>query len=287
MASIDWGDPSPDPAAGTITQDASNPIVYYITGTHTFTAPGTFTVANTVAFCGRTYSSTVNGVPLSITLSPVGPTAGTSATANVTQGALTVSAFPIVGTKGSAIVAGPIATFIDSGGADSIANYSATITITNSAGATIVSVPAASITQNGNAAQFTVNAPALTLPEAGTYRVLVAVTDSDGATASTALGVSTAVIAEAAVVATPVAVTAVEGQAFTNTTVATFTDPGGAGPVGDYSARIDWGDRSAPSLGTITVSGGVFTVAGSHVYGEEGAIRRPCRSTTRRHSPPW
>ena len=51
-ASIDWGDPSPDPAAGTITQDASNPSVYYITGTHTFSENGTFTVTNKVAFTG-------------------------------------------------------------------------------------------------------------------------------------------------------------------------------------------------------------------------------------------
>jgi hypothetical protein len=35
-ASIDWGDPSPDPADGTITQGAGTPSVYDITGTHTF-----------------------------------------------------------------------------------------------------------------------------------------------------------------------------------------------------------------------------------------------------------
>ena len=52
-ASIDWGDPSVDPSAGTITQDASNPSIYYITGTHTFVDTGVYTVGNTVAFCGR------------------------------------------------------------------------------------------------------------------------------------------------------------------------------------------------------------------------------------------
>ena len=56
-ASIDWGDPSVDPSAGTITQDASNPAVYYISGTHTFVDTGVYTVANTVAFAGGTFIS--------------------------------------------------------------------------------------------------------------------------------------------------------------------------------------------------------------------------------------
>ena len=48
--------------------------------------------------------------------------------------------------------------------------------------------------------------------------------------------------------------------------VATFTDPGGAEPLGDYSAVIDWGDGTT-SVGTITAGfGGVFTVSGSHTF---------------------
>ena len=49
-------------------------------------------------------------------------------------------------------------------------------------------------------------------------------------------------------------------------TVATFTDPGGAEPLGDYSALIDWGDGTAPSAGTITFAGGIYTVQGSHTF---------------------
>ena len=131
-ASIDWGDPSVDPSAGTITQDASNPSVYYITGTHTFVDTGVYTVANTVAFAGGTITVPVNGVPITISFGPAGPTAGTDATAVVTQGPLAVSAFPIVGTEGIAIPSAPIATFIDAGGADPIGDYSATITIFDS-----------------------------------------------------------------------------------------------------------------------------------------------------------
>ena len=117
-ASIDWGDPSPDPSAGVITQDASNPSIYYIAGTHTFLENGTYTVTNSVAFAGGSITVPVNGVPINFTFGPSGPTAGADATANVTQGPLAVTALPIVGTEGIAIPAGPIATFIDAGGAD-------------------------------------------------------------------------------------------------------------------------------------------------------------------------
>ena len=181
-ASIDWGDPSPDPSAGTVIQDASNPSVYYITGTHTFTENGTYTVNSSAALTAGSYAVYVLGIPIWIPFGPVAATPVTPATATVSQGTLAVSAFPIVGTAGNAIAAGPIATFIDAGGADPVGNYSATIAVTNSSGTTVVSLPAASISQNGNAAQFTVNAPAFTLPEQGTYKVVVTVTDNGGAT---------------------------------------------------------------------------------------------------------
>ncbi len=63
-------------------------------------------------------------------------------------------------------------------------------------------------------------------------------------------------------------ISATEGIAF-NGTVATFTDPDTAATAGEYSATIDWGDSSATSTGTVTGSGGSFTVSGSHLYAEE------------------
>src|SRR5207248_1054028 len=69
--------------------------------------------------------------------------------------------------------------------------------------------------------------------------------------------------------------TASEGQDSGAQTVATFTDPGGVESTSDYSASINWGDGSAASTGVITVSGGVFTVKGSHTYAEESAADHP------------
>jgi len=279
-ATIDWGDPSPDLAAGTITQDASNPSVYYVTGTHTFVDNGTYTVANTVDFVPVfPVSESLNGVTVNLTLSPSGPTTGNAATANVIQGPLAVSAFPIVGTEGLLIPAAPIATFIDAGGADPIGDYSATITVTNSAGTVVVSFPAASITQNADAAQYTVNAPAFTLREEGTYQVVVAVTDDASADPITASGASTAVIADAPLALTAAAqpkVSATEGINTGLVPVATFTDanpppPTGSSTTADFTATIDWGDGSPTSLGLVTenLATDVYTVSGAHTYPEE------------------
>ncbi len=51
-------------------------------------------------------------------------------------------------------------------------------------------------------------------------------------------------------------------------TVATFTDPGGAEALGDYSASIDWGDHTPADSGTISYDANsqTFTVRGNHTY---------------------
>ncbi len=275
-ATINWGDPSPDTAAGTVAQDASNPSVYYITGTHTFPTTGTFTASSFVGFSGATVTAAVNGVPISVTYPaiPAPAVSGTPTTTRtfaVSQGVIAVTALPIIGTEGTAIPAGPIATFIDAAGADLVGNYSATITITNSSGATVFSGAATGITQVGNSAQYTVNAPAITLSpsEEGTYQVTVTVTDSDG-TAPQASGVSTATIADAALtaVATPAGAHST-GQTFT-AVVGNFSDANASAPLSDFTAVIDWGDGSPTSLGTIGGAAGAYTVTGTHAYGKPG-----------------
>jgi len=64
--------------------------------------------------------------------------------------------------------------------------------------------------------------------------------------------------------------TGTEGAAISGATVATFTDADDGAQASDYTASITWGD-GASSSGTVSGSGGSFTVAGSHTYGEEGS----------------
>ena len=211
-------------------------------------------------------------MPITITFPPVAATPGTPATATVTQGPLVVTAFPIVGTEGIAIPAGPIATFIDAGGVDPALAYSATITVTNAAGVVEFTGPAASITQNGNAAQFTVNAPAFTLPEEGTYQVLVAVTDSGGATPITVDGASFAVIADAPLTDFPIGpFTGNTGVKLSNVEVGSFTDANLGATASDFTGTIDWGDGSPNSLAAFGgPPTGQFFATGSHTYAKPG-----------------
>src|SRR5262249_16725745 len=51
----------------------------------------------------------------------------------------------------------------------------------------------------------------------------------------------------------------------TNFQVATFTHANGVEPASAFAATINWGDGST-SAGTITLSGGTYTVTGSHSY---------------------
>lgn len=68
---------------------------------------------------------------------------------------------------------------------------------------------------------------------------------------------------------TPVPVSGTEGIPLTNQPVTTFTDPDGNTDPTQYSATINWGDGIS-SLGTVTYSSGIFTVAGDHTYSEQG-----------------
>jgi hypothetical protein len=67
-------------------------------------------------------------------------------------------------------------------------------------------------------------------------------------------------------------ISATEGVTFSGA-VATFTDPDPGSTALEYSATIDWGDATPTSVGTISGSGGSFTVSGSHLYAEESSSR--------------
>src|SRR5262249_14912077 len=65
-------------------------------------------------------------------------------------------------------------------------------------------------------------------------------------------------------------ISATEGASFTGP-VASFTDPDTSATASEYTATIDWGDLTPPSVGTVSgPTGGPFTVTGTHTYAEEG-----------------
>src|SRR5207302_3002027 len=58
-------------------------------------------------------------------------------------------------------------------------------------------------------------------------------------------------------------------QPLTNVTVATFTTSNSVNTAGDFAVTIDWGDGTT-TAGTVTGSGGSFSVNGSHTYTTAG-----------------
>jgi hypothetical protein len=106
-----------------------------------------------------------------------------------------------------------------------------------------------------------------------TFGVYVtSVTIADGTTSYISPGPGTALVTDPAPVITVPSLTATPGTPTGTVAVATFTDPGTPLPAGQYTAIIDWGDKSPPVLGVITASGTTYTVSGNHTYAQAGAF---------------
>jgi hypothetical protein len=106
--------------------------------------------------------------------------------------------------------------------------------------------------------------------EEGTFPRSVVVTD---AFMSTGMAAGTVNVIDPAVAPTGgFNVLAVAGVTSRMQTVATFTDPGGFEALANYTAMVEWGDNTSPTVGTITFDAGtgVFTVQGSHGYDQAG-----------------
>src|SRR5262249_44106147 len=111
----------------------------------------------------------------------------------------------------------------------------------------------------------------------GTYTITVAVTDN---AADSASRLASATVANVAPSVTAAANSTVLVQTPFTVQLATFTDPGftsnTAGTAETFTATIDWGDHSALTPGSITVtqgSPGVLTtgvVSGTHTYASAG-----------------
>jgi Ca2+-binding RTX toxin-like protein len=65
-------------------------------------------------------------------------------------------------------------------------------------------------------------------------------------------------------------ITANQGIVTDTATLATFSDLGGLKALSEYSAMIDWKDGSTPVAGTVSISGGLLVVTGSHLYTTAG-----------------
>jgi len=246
-ATIDWGDGHN--SLGVITANSSGG--FNVTGTNTYAVAGSYLV-NVV----------INDVG--------GSTTTARSSALVADAPLLAVAAPISAIEANSLSDVIVATFTDSGGAQPSTDYSVTI---NWGDGSPIDTTTGMVNQSGG--DFSVTGTH-TYADVGSYSAVVTISD-ETATGTIPKSVATVVdpvtVADASLSATTIgSLTAAAGTTMANVAIATFSDSGGAEPVGNYEAQIDWGDGSAATPGTITLSGLTFTVSGTHTFSVPGSF---------------
>lgn len=160
-----------------------------------------------------------------------------------------------------AAVSGMLATFTDPDPNAAAAEYSASVDWGDG------STTAGAVSGPGGG-PFTVSG-SHTYADEGSYPITVTITDTDNAS-NTATVTDSAIVSDAGLSAAGISPSPVSPQSFSGP-VATFTDANATtSSSSDFSATIDWGDGSPTSTGTVTGSGGSYSVSGSHPYSGTG-----------------
>jgi hypothetical protein len=288
VASIDWGDGS-TPTAGTIV--AAGTSGFQVFGSHTYLAPGPFTIKVTVTDAGTTRRFTpAGGVPVTIVDNAGATTtpAPITATANVASAPLSGQGKVVNAVEGTALTTA-VATFTDANPNTSVSDFTTPpggVTIDWGDGSpldtTTAKVTLVGTTPNGVIYSVTGSHNYI---EEGAYSITVTIKSRGG---STTIASSNAVVTDSAPTAatTQPAITTTEGVVFNGPVAAfsevwtdTTTSRTNAEPPGDFTGlapMIDWGDRTFPSLGNVIpdpafpANSGHFLVTGSHVYADSG-----------------
>jgi hypothetical protein len=188
---------------------------------------------------------------------PAGFTATASGTATVAAASLAVTAGQTSDVLKGAAFTQTLATFTDANASDSAGSYTASINWGDGTAATTGTV-------SGAQGSFSVNG-GHTYASRGTYTVTVTVTDADNTSASATL--------------TETVGDAFAGEA-TSLTVASFTSTDPSAAVADFTATVAWGD-GATSAGTVSGSGGTFSVTGGHTYAQDNTYTAQITVTDR------
>jgi hypothetical protein len=236
LVNIDWGDGTT--TAGTATGSGGS---FTVSGSHTYASAGNFTI--TTFFNDD---------------SPDASFASATTQADIGFGGTEVFS---AADETVAVPAGTtVATFADNAGLTA-ADYTATIDWgdgTTTAGMVSGSGPSFTVT----------SAVAHTYADEGVFTEVVTITRTTDSATIAPSGTVT-VFDTDNLSASGTTLSGSPGVAFNNVTVATFTDSNTANGAGDFTATVDWGDGTT-TAGTISGSGGSFTVNGSHTYAQNG-----------------
>jgi len=233
-ATVDWGDGIT--TSGTVTASGGS---FSVLGSHTYANSGSFTITvivndNDGASGTASASASIAGSTLSVTGDNL------SLTENTTFN-------------------GAVATFSDSNPNAGPGDFGASIRWGDGATTT------GTISSSGGGFQVTGQH---TYGDEGNNSLAVVIHDASGAT-STASG--TATISEADVLSGQLSLSALTEGATNSQVIATFSDTNTSAVAGGFNSSIDWGDGSTSS-GTISGSGGSFSVSGTHAYADEGSF---------------
>jgi len=243
VSAVDWGDGSSDTTGLTVSGSGGN---YCVDGTHIYAEEGCFSFSIAVSDAGGE-TATITGTAEVADA----PLSGVS-TATATDGVEGTTAATLSGT-----------TFSDANTAASSSDFTVSAVDWGDG-----SSDTTGLIVSGSGGSYSVDGTHL-YAEEGSYNFSITVSDVGGETA-TITGTTT--VSDPAVVAVGgFTLSAVEGSTSGSQSLATFTDPGGAEALADYSADIDWGDGSSATSGSISFNAGVFTVQGQHTYAEDGS----------------
>ena len=262
-ATINWSNPSRT-QAGTIVRDSNG--VYSVLGS-------------------QTYDASAAAGPSSITVSVVSQDPGFGITINntatVNQAAIVPVANPVSIIEGATTIPAGMAvgSFTDLGGGQPAANYTNLATFALFPGA--LGTTPLTVVRNGTSNTYTLTTAAVTNlvspARIGVSAYSIQVLDGTGNLGRTT-GSLTVNNAPLTVLTVSTVNPPTEGQPITVAPLFTFNDANPSATAAEYSARINWGDDTPDSVGTVSaISPGNFQVAGTHTY-----TRRTGAAVTRR-----
>jgi len=243
LATIDWGDGTT--STGTVSGSSGS---FTVTDSHTYAHNGQDTITVDVS---------------------EDPNAQAVAFANATDTAL-IGIAPVSGgsvdiAEGAAVPAGTqLAVFADSHNLDTAASFTASIDWGDGTTTTGTVVGAnGSFTVTGGPHTYTGDAG-----DEGRNTVTTTLTRISDNSSASALGTVTISDSDNLTVIGD-NISGSQGTPLNNVQVATFSDTFTGNSAGDFTAFVDWGDGTT-TLGTVSGSGGSFTVDGSHTYATAG-----------------
>jgi hypothetical protein len=273
-ATISWGDGS---SAGTLIEDSSG--IFHVEGSHTYTSDpaGGYQISVDVVHTGTDSSLLIDNTP---TISPamleLTPATVTVSDASIESGASYIPAGTVIGT------------FTDTAGYAPSSNYTSAASYVQFPGAAengggTTNTPIAIDPLVANGSTYTVETAETTtftsplLPGAQTFSILIENT-ADGAIVQ---GTSSLVVTDAPLGqpgnGQPSLAGTTRGTSYEQT-LAAFTDSDILAVPADFAAKINWGDGTASSTGTVTEvtspnpSVVMFDVAGTHTYTSTGSF---------------